>query len=246
MIITGTTEAKTVAGPADWFTGSVWIESIADADDPSRLRASRVYFAPAARTAWHSHPVGQTLQILAGVARVQAVDEALQELGPGATVRFAPGELHWHGAGPTQPMVHLALQDAATDGSEADWGEHVTDAEYQGGGEAGTIVRTLLLEAAFDDAPTIDHVQVSRIELAPGQHTGAHRHPCHVVGTVLTGAIDVRVADGPATRLLAGDAFHEPPATVIGQFDNASSTSPAAFLACYLLPPGETELIELL
>lgn len=122
-------EAPTNPGPADWFTGSVWIEQIAAPAEPSRLSAARVYFAAGARTAWHTHPVGQTLQVLDGVARVQSDGGPVRELGPGDTVTFAPGERHWHGATAARPMVHLALQEAAS-GSAADWAEHVTDAEF--------------------------------------------------------------------------------------------------------------------
>lgn len=129
MQITTAANAQTIDGPSDWFTGHVRIERI---DEPaySRLRASRVSFSPGARTAWHTHPVGQTLHVLEGVARVQSEGGPVRELAPGDTVSFDPDERHWHGACPARPMVHLALQDAAADGSTAAWGEHVTDAEY--------------------------------------------------------------------------------------------------------------------
>jgi quercetin dioxygenase-like cupin family protein len=127
MKITNTGEAETFTGPADWFTGTVWIEAVANEPEPSRPRASRVTFSPGARTAWHTHPAGQTLHILDGVAWAQGQDGPVHEVTPGATVTFAPGERHWHGASPDQPMTHLALQDA--DGSHAEWGEHVTNGE---------------------------------------------------------------------------------------------------------------------
>lgn len=132
MHIVEARQAATTAGPADWFIGQVWIEQIADAPAPSRLRASRVYFGAGARTAWHTHPVGQTLQILAGVARVQSDGGPVQELSPGDAVTFEAGERHWHGATPQRPMLHLALQDADADGATAAWGAHVTDEEYGG------------------------------------------------------------------------------------------------------------------
>lgn len=122
-------EAKSVPGAAEWFTGLVWIEQI-DAPPYSRMRAARVYFSPGARTAWHTHPVGQTLHIVEGVARVQSEGSEVRELTSGDTVSFEPGEPHWHGATPGRPMVHLALQDADSDGEVADWGAHVSDEEY--------------------------------------------------------------------------------------------------------------------
>jgi quercetin dioxygenase-like cupin family protein len=124
-------QAATNPGPADWFTGQVWIEQIADAPPPSRLRASRVYFSAGARTAWHTHPVGQTLQILEGIARVRSDGGPARELSPGDVVTFDADERHWHGATPHRPMVHLALQDADGDGATAEWGEHVTDEQYR-------------------------------------------------------------------------------------------------------------------
>lgn len=136
MKVTLAGESATMAGPADWFTGRVWVEQI-DAPAYSRLRASRVYFSPGARTAWHTHPVGQTLHVVAGIARVQSEGGAVQELTAGDTVSFEPDERHWHGATAERPMVHLALQDADPDGGVADWGEHVTDEEYQARTRAG-------------------------------------------------------------------------------------------------------------
>jgi quercetin dioxygenase-like cupin family protein len=130
MHIVDAHQAATIAGPADWFTGQVWIEQIADTPPPSRLRASRVYFSAGARTAWHTHPVGQTLQILAGIARVQSDGGPVRDLSSGDTVTFEAGERHWHGATPDRPMVHLALQDADADDTTAEWGEHVTDEDY--------------------------------------------------------------------------------------------------------------------
>ena len=131
MQITNAPQAQTIDGPAGWFTGHVWIEQI---DEPaySQLRASRVYFSAGARTAWHTHPVGQTLQVLEGICRVRSDGGEVRELTAGDTVSFEPGERHWHGATPSRPMVHLALQDAGADGTTADWGEQVSDAEYLG------------------------------------------------------------------------------------------------------------------
>jgi quercetin dioxygenase-like cupin family protein len=115
--------------PATWFTGTVWQDPIIEAPDPARVRAVWVRFEPGARTAWHTHPLGQTLYVVSGVARVQSWEGPLRELRPGDTVWIPPAEKHWHGASPDCGMEHLALQEAL-DGVAVDWLEHVTDAQY--------------------------------------------------------------------------------------------------------------------
>jgi quercetin dioxygenase-like cupin family protein len=128
-------EAKHVpasAGPPEWFTGAVWLERVLEPTDSARLRATRVYFSPGARTAWHTHATGQTLHVTAGIARVQAEGGPICELRPGDTVTFEPGERHWHGATADRPMVHLALQHAEPGAPAADWQEHVSDEHYGG------------------------------------------------------------------------------------------------------------------
>jgi quercetin dioxygenase-like cupin family protein len=117
-------------GPSEWFTGDVWIDEVAKGAEPSRVRFYRVSFMPGARTAWHSHPLGQVLHVLTGEGLVQAEGEAPRAIHPGDTVFIAAGERHWHGAGPDNTMVHLALQEADAQGVDAMWEEHVTDAEY--------------------------------------------------------------------------------------------------------------------
>ncbi len=124
---------KSKRGPSDYFTGTVWLDEIsAAAGDASSVRIVRVAFEPGARTAWHTHPHGQTLHILSGVGRVQKAGEAVAELLPGDTVWFEPGERHWHGAAPGTAMVHLAVQQADAHGSAATWLEPVSEAEYGG------------------------------------------------------------------------------------------------------------------
>ncbi len=125
---------KAGAAPAaranpDYFTGEVWMEPIAVSAPPSRLSALRVTFAPGARTAWHTHPVGQTLLVLSGVCHAQSRGGPVRALRPGDVAVFAPGEEHWHGAAPDSLMAHLAMQEAV-DGSAADWLEQVSDADY--------------------------------------------------------------------------------------------------------------------
>ncbi len=115
--------------PDDWVTGTVWLDPIIETPEPARIRASRVRFEPAARTAWHTHPLGQTLVILSGLGRIQTVGGPVRELRPGDVVWISPGEKHWHGAAPDTAMEHLTMQEALG-GSHVDWMEHVTDAEY--------------------------------------------------------------------------------------------------------------------
>jgi quercetin dioxygenase-like cupin family protein len=115
--------------PAEWFTGTVWQDPIIEAPEPARLRAVWVRFEPSARTAWHTHPLGQTLVIVSGVGRVQSAGGPVREVRAGDVIWFPPGEKHWHGAAPDVAMEHLAMQEAL-DGRHVDWLEHVTDAEY--------------------------------------------------------------------------------------------------------------------
>ncbi len=114
---------------ADWFTGRVWQDPVVEAPEPARVRALRVTFEPGARTAWHTHPLGQTLHVLAGQGLVGLRGEAPRLIRPGDTVWIPPGEEHWHGAGPETMMSHLAIQEAL-DGRVADWLEHVSDVDY--------------------------------------------------------------------------------------------------------------------
>jgi quercetin dioxygenase-like cupin family protein len=121
-------------GPADSFTGTVWQDPIIEAPAPARIRGAFVRFEPRARTAWHTHPLGQTLHVISGVGRVALWGGPVREIRPGDTVWIAPGEKHWHGAGPDTAMMHIALQEHL-DGTHVTWLEHVTDEQY--GGKAG-------------------------------------------------------------------------------------------------------------
>jgi quercetin dioxygenase-like cupin family protein len=122
--------ADTVVGPADWFTGSVYIDVVAAPSSGSRVGASSVHFTPGARTAWHAHPHGQTIWVLEGVGLCQRRGGQIEIIRPGDRVFFEPGEEHWHGASPARFMAHLALHEVGDDGSPATWGDHVTDEEY--------------------------------------------------------------------------------------------------------------------
>jgi len=117
-------------GPADWFTGTVRIDPLFAANALARAAGNAVTFEPGARTAWHTHPLGQILIVTAGCGRVQRWGGPIEDIRPGDVVRFEPGEKHWHGAAPTTAMTHTAIQESL-DGKAADWMEHVSDQQYQ-------------------------------------------------------------------------------------------------------------------
>jgi quercetin dioxygenase-like cupin family protein len=123
----GTTPSRRMS--ADWFTGTVWQDPIMEAPEPARLRAALVTFEAGARTAWHTHPLGQTLYVVSGVGRAQTWGGSVREIRAGDTIWFPPGEKHWHGAAPTTAMVHLAMQEAQG-AKHVDWMEQVTQAQY--------------------------------------------------------------------------------------------------------------------
>lgn len=116
-------------GPADYFTGRVRVDPLFEAPDPARVRGASVTFEAGARTAWHTHPLGQTLIVTSGKGWVQRAGGPIESISPGDVVWFEPAEKHWHGATATTAMTHIAIQEALN-GSPVDWMEHVTDAEY--------------------------------------------------------------------------------------------------------------------
>lgn len=117
-------------GPSDWFTGSVRIDPLFTAPDPAFVAAASVTFEPGARTAWHTHPLGQTLIVTAGSGWAQRDGGPIEEIHPGDVVWFSPNERHWHGATPATAMTHIAIQEKK-DGKVVDWMEHVSDEQYQ-------------------------------------------------------------------------------------------------------------------
>jgi len=117
-------------GPAEYFTGTVRIDPLFEAPEPARVRGASVTFEPGARTAWHTHPLGQTLIVMSGLGWAQRRGGPVEEIRPGDVIWFAPGEKHWHGASPTTAMNHIAIQEALN-GKPVDWMEHVTDEQYQ-------------------------------------------------------------------------------------------------------------------
>ena len=123
-------ELETNRGPDDWFTGAVYIDTVATPTDCSRIAAASVHFTPGARTAWHTHPHGQTIWVTEGVGLCQREGGPIEVIRPGDRVFFEPAENHWHGAAPTRFMTHVALQQADEDGNVAEWGRQVSDDEY--------------------------------------------------------------------------------------------------------------------
>jgi quercetin dioxygenase-like cupin family protein len=121
---------ETAAGPSEWFTGAVFVDTVAAPSNGSRLSASSVHFTPGARTAWHTHPNGQTIWVTEGIGLAQRRDSPVEVIRPGDRVFFEPGEDHWHGAAPMRFMTHLAMLAVGDDGSLATWGDHVSDEEY--------------------------------------------------------------------------------------------------------------------
>ena len=118
-------------GPAEWFTGSVRMDPLVDASEPARVAGTMVTFEPGARTAWHTHPLGQTLIVTAGCGWAQREGGPVEEIRPGDVVWITPGEKHWHGATATTGMTHIAIQEEL-DGKVVEWMEHVNDEQYKG------------------------------------------------------------------------------------------------------------------
>jgi quercetin dioxygenase-like cupin family protein len=129
MNITRAGSQPSVVGPADWFTGTVRIDPLFNPADPARVNGALVTFEPGARTAWHTHPLGQTLVVTSGCGWVQREGGPVEEIRPGDVVWFAPGEKHWHGATTTTAMSHIAIQEKLN-GSPVDWLEQVSDTQY--------------------------------------------------------------------------------------------------------------------
>ena len=124
-------EIGTMPGPSDWFTGAVYVDALGSPSGPSRLHASSVHFTPGSRTAWHTHPNGQTIYVTEGVGLCQRRGGPVEVIHPGERVFFEPGEDHWHGATADRFMTHLSMLEVDDEGTSATWGEHVTDEEYR-------------------------------------------------------------------------------------------------------------------
>lgn len=126
---------ETAVGPVEYFTGTVYIDTVAAPSEPSRLAAASVHFTPGARTAWHTHPLGQTIYVTEGVGLCQRRGGEIEVIRPGESVFFEPGEEHWHGAAPNRLMTHIAMHEVDEEGSPVSWGEPVTEEEYGAAGE---------------------------------------------------------------------------------------------------------------
>jgi quercetin dioxygenase-like cupin family protein len=124
---------ETAAGPSDWFTGRVYIDTIAAPVATARVAGALVHFSPGARTAWHTHPYGQTVYVTEGIGRCQRRGGPIEVIRPGDRVYFEPDEDHWHGAAPDRFMVHIAMQEIDDTGNPVTWGEHVTEEQYNSG-----------------------------------------------------------------------------------------------------------------
>ena len=131
MLIKRIGSQSSLKGPSDWFTGTVRIDPLFPVTEPARAAGNAVTFEPGARTAWHTHPLGQILIVTAGCGRVQRVGGPIEVIHSGDVVWFEPGEKHWHGAAPTTAMTHIAIQESLN-GTAVDWLETVSDAQYQG------------------------------------------------------------------------------------------------------------------
>jgi quercetin dioxygenase-like cupin family protein len=131
MEIKRNSSRESVKGPANWFAGAVRIDPLFQASGPARVQCANVTFEPCARTAWHTHPLGQTLIVTFGYGWAQRWGGAIEEIGPGDIVWFSPGEKHWHGATLTTAMTHIAIQEQL-DGKTVEWMEKVSDEQYQG------------------------------------------------------------------------------------------------------------------
>jgi len=125
-------DIASAAGPSEWFTGEVYIDTIATPSDTSRVNASSVHFTPGARTAWHAHPNGQTIYVTEGACLAQRRGGPLEEIRAGECAFFESEEDHWHGAAPTRFMTHFSIVEVDHEGNSATWGDHVSDEEYQG------------------------------------------------------------------------------------------------------------------
>ena len=131
MKITHPGDVPSRRAPEEYFTGTVWMDPMIQAPAPARLQVTKVSFEPGARTAWHTHPLGQTLYVLSGCGLIQREGDRIETIKPGDVIWIPPGEKHWHGASPANSMVHLAMQELQN-GSAAEWLEKVTDEDYAG------------------------------------------------------------------------------------------------------------------
>ncbi|WP_410593721.1 cupin domain-containing protein [Amycolatopsis sp. lyj-23] len=233
--------STSVPAPAEAVTGSAWVTALAVPEGPSRTRVDRVQFAPGARTRWHRHPLGQVLVVTEGTGYVQRRGGPAQLIRPGDTVRVAAGEWHWHGATDTTPMTHLAIEELPADGTPTELGDAVGEGEPAA---VPAITRTLLLNQQLPAPRVVDHVEIRRITIAPGEHLGRHVHNGPVFGSIETGSAVYQIEGEPETVLAPGDVFHEPESARIARFDPEGDG--VTFLAYFPVGPGETPSLTML
>ncbi|MEV5747881.1 cupin domain-containing protein [Actinoallomurus sp. NPDC052308] len=241
--------ATGAAAPAQWFTGDAWIEPVAEPEGGARTQIDSVRFAPGGRTVWHRHPLGQVLVVTEGTGRVQRRGGPVETIHAGDTVHIAPGEWHWHGAAPTVPMTHLAIEPIPDDGAAPETGAPVTDGEYRDGHLADAedippITRSVLLDQLLPAPRSTHRVEVRRITIAPGHAAGLHVHNGPVFGSIEKGSAVYQI-DGEAASVLGpGDVFYEPEDVRIARFD--AQDEGVTFLGYFLLGADETAAIEFL
>ncbi|GAA2036000.1 cupin domain-containing protein [Catenulispora yoronensis] len=235
MLVSRTPHAE-VPAPAEWFTGTARIAELTAAKAPARTQIDSVHFAPAARTHWHRHPLGQTLIVTHGTGLVQRRGGPVETITVGDTVHIAPDEWHWHGAAPTSAMTHLAVEPHPADGRTTELGEAVTDAEYTpalASGSASTdgstdtepaaapppFTRDIVMDQHLPQPLATARVEIRRITIAPNFPAGLHVHNGPVFGSIETGSAIYQIEGEPETVLNPGDVFYEPENVRIARFD---------------------------
>lgn len=235
--------------PAQWFTGTGWIDAIAAPDGTSHLQIDSVHFAPGARTVWHRHPMGQVLVITHGTGLVQRRGGPIQTIRAGDDVHIAPHEWHWHGATADRFMTHLAIEEIP-DGSGPEADRPVSDAEYHAGNpatlptlvaDAGPVSRTVVLNQPLPHTST-HRVEARRISIAAGHAGGLHVHNSPVFGSIESGSVVYQIDGQPESVLTPGDTFYEPEGVRIARFD--AQEAGVTFLAFFLLNADQTVDIE--
>jgi len=247
MHVSRQSAAPSTAIPAEWITGDATVKAVVATQSGVQTQVDSVTFAPAARTVWHRHPLGQILFITAGTGRVQRLGGPIETVGVGDTVHIEPDEWHWHGAAPSVAMTHLALEPIPVDGSTPEAGDPVTDHEYHSGdtdqsAEPAAVFRHVVLDQILSSPRSTQRVEVRRITIAPGFAGGLHVHNGPVFGSIETGSVVYEIDGEPATVLGPGDVFYEPEGARIARFD--AQDNGATFLGYFLLDTGQSPEIE--
>ncbi|TCC54548.1 cupin domain-containing protein [Kribbella pittospori] len=231
--------ARTVASDA-WTTGPAWIESVVPPGPSPSTQIDSVTFAPGARTRWHRHDGEQVLVVTAGVGLVQCEGGPVEAIRTGDRVRIKPGEWHWHGAGTTTSMTHLAIEQLPHEGDCAELGEPV-----ELSGEVAPVSRVIVLDQELPDDLAVRRVEVRRITIEPNGVAGAHVHNGPVFGSIETGSVKYQAGDDDEPRILQpGDVFYEPARDRISHFD--AQEQGVTFLAYFPLASGQEATLDML